>query len=363
MLEKTWRWTAAWAIGAVLAGVPTVSLSAQDQALTRASTHPAGNLVPRPLFRDPVFDAPTDPVLCYNAEQGMWFMYYTQRRATTENAPGVSWVHGTKIGIATSSDGGATWTYQGTANIDYGEDEHPGQTTYWAPEVIWHDGLYHMFLSYVPGIFDNWNHPRQIVHLTSTDGISWTTVGPIDLGSDRVIDASVIQLPDGTWRMWYKDERQSSALCSADSPDLYHWTTRGRAVRNQQGEGPKVIHWQGRYWLIADTWRTGMKVWSSDDAAHWVPQAATLVGSHGDAVVSGGRAWWFYFGGPRIPDTPGYRRGAGESGSGGAPRTRVPGRSTQIDVVELHVVDGTLIADDPNQPTYIDLRAERESER
>ncbi len=65
----------------------------------------------------------------------------------------------------------------------------------------------------------------------------------------------MIQLPDGTWRMWYKDERRSSTLCSADSPDLYHWTTHGPAIPDQKGEGPKVIDWQGEYWLIADTWR------------------------------------------------------------------------------------------------------------
>jgi hypothetical protein len=35
---------------------------------------PAGKPAPRPLYRDPPLDAPTDPVLCYNAEQGKWFM-------------------------------------------------------------------------------------------------------------------------------------------------------------------------------------------------------------------------------------------------------------------------------------------------
>ncbi len=168
---------------------------------------PRGKLVPRPLYRDPPFDAPTDPVLCFNAEQKKWFMYYTARRATAENTPGVTWVHGSKIGMAESSDGGATWTYRGPADIRYGQDEHPNDYTYWAPEVIWHDGLYRMYLSFVPGIFTDWNHPRQIVYLTSPDGVKWDTVGPVDLKSDRVIDACVIQAPGGAWRMWYKDER------------------------------------------------------------------------------------------------------------------------------------------------------------
>ncbi len=119
-----------------------------------------GKLVPRPLYQDPPFDAPTDPVLCFNQKQNKWFMYYTARRAKAENAPGVQWIHGSNIGMAESSDGGATWTYRGTADINYGKDDHPNDYTYWAPEVIWHDGFYHMYLSYVPGIFNDWNPPR-----------------------------------------------------------------------------------------------------------------------------------------------------------------------------------------------------------
>ncbi len=122
---------------------------------------PAGKLAPRPLYRDPPFDAPTDPVLNFNAEQNKWFMYYTQRRATAPNAPGVSWVHGTHIGMAESTDGGATWNYRGEAKITYGQDAHPNDYTYWAPEVIWFQGAYHMYLTYVPGTFSDWGHPRR----------------------------------------------------------------------------------------------------------------------------------------------------------------------------------------------------------
>ena len=135
-------------------------------------------------------------------------------------------------------------------------------------------------------------------------------------------------------------------MCSsdlyADSPDLFHWEAKGNAVTDRNGEGPKVIHWQGKYWLIADTWATGMRVWSSDDCLHWTPQDETLIGSHGDVVISGGRAWWFYFGGPQ---PAGPRR-----------------RSTAINVVELSVADGKLMAGDPARPTWIDLKPVREAE-
>jgi hypothetical protein len=97
--------------------------------------------------------------------------------------PGVTWVHGSNIGMAESSDGGATWVYRGIAGISYGKDTHPDDYTYGAPEVIWFKGTYHMYLSYVPGIFTDWNHPREIVHLTSNDGVKWDTVSKLDLGS------------------------------------------------------------------------------------------------------------------------------------------------------------------------------------
>lgn len=84
----------------------------------------SGKLAPRPLFRDPPFAAPTDPVICFNAEQNKWLMYYTQRRATATNSPGVTWIHGCEIGIAESTDG-VNWRYRGTADIDYGKETHP----------------------------------------------------------------------------------------------------------------------------------------------------------------------------------------------------------------------------------------------
>ena len=313
--------------------------------IIRQRTDLDSRFAPRPLYRDPVFDAPTDPVLCFNAEANKWFMYYTARRGnlSEQEAPGVTWIHGTRIGVAESSDAGATWTYCGTAEIDYGPDVPADARTYWAPEVIWADGAYHMFLSYVPGVFENWNHPREIVHLTSKDGLKWETRGRVDLGSPRVIDACVMRLPGGTWRMWYKDETRPKSLVYADSTDLKNWEPRGNAVTEFNGEGAKVFRWKGAYWLVADCWSNGVRVWRSDDATDWKLQEPELLGRHGDVVVSGDRAWWFYFDGPHRP--------AGN------------GRTTAINVIELFVEDGKLLPGDPAQPTSIDLSLRREDER
>ena len=299
---------------------------------------PPGRLAPKPLFRDPVHDGAADPVLIWNRRARKWFMLYTNRRANDAAAAGVTWVHGTRIGVAESADGGATWKYRGTAEIGYG----PADYTHWAPDVVHHAGTYHMFLTVVPGVFKDWNATRDIVHLTSRDLLKWKYESTLKLASDKVIDASVMRLPDGTWRMWYNNERDKKSIYYADSPDLYRWRDRGKAL-GERGEGPKVFRWKERYWMVIDVWR-GLAIHGSDDLLKWTRQPKNIleepgrgaddevIGGHADVVVSGGRAFLFYF------THPG-RRG---------PRAKEDGyeqRRSSIQVVELEYKDGQITCD------------------
>ena len=118
--------------------------------------------LPSPLFRDPIYDCPTDPTVIWNEKEEQWYLLYTQRRAT--DVPiGVSWVHGTALGVATSRDG-TKWLYRGTLE---GLDIEPGHNTFWAPEIIEAGGLYHM---YVPPTSDRTftkrvgSTPRWMLH-------------------------------------------------------------------------------------------------------------------------------------------------------------------------------------------------------
>jgi beta-xylosidase len=302
----------------------------------------------KPLFRDPVHDGAADPVVRWNRQESKWFMFYTNRRANLEDAQGVDWVHGTRIGIAESTDAGASWTYRGTANIDHGEADY----SYWAPEVVEHQGLYHMYLTVVPGTFTDWSGTRDIVHLTSTNLLDWAYRSTLKLASDRVIDACVFPLSDGTWRMWYNNERDGKSIYAADSPDLYTWTDRGKVVGDRPGEGPVVFHWRDHYWMVVDSWQ-GLGVYRADDAEHWERQPGNLLeqpgagtddqvkGGHPDVVVSGDRAFLFYF------THPG-RRGPDADANG------YEQRRSSIQVVELGLKDGWLACDrDP--PTRIRL--------
>lgn len=258
-------------------------------------------MAPAPLFRDPIFDGPTDPTIIYNYQEKSWWIIYTARRA---NVPchNVSWVHGTDLGVASSSDNGKTWLYRGTLNMEAIE---PGRNTYWAPEVLYHNGLYHMFVSYITGVPDNWNWGRKILHYTSENLWDWKFEAQLHLESSRIIDACVHPTPEG-WRMWYKDEDDHSHTHYADSPDLYHWEHKGIATCDQAQEGPNVFTLNGKYWMIADVW-DGQAVYSSEDLLNWKRQEGTIMAGagirkedtnrahHADVLVVDDHAYIFYF--------------------------------------------------------------------
>ncbi|WP_181306052.1 family 43 glycosylhydrolase [Rufibacter sp. XAAS-G3-1] len=306
--------------------------------------------VAKPLFTDPIYDGAADPVVIYHKKEKKWFMLYTNRRATDEKAEGVTWVHGTRIGIAESTDGGATWKYRDTANINY---RPVAAYTHWAPDVIEHDGVFHMYLTYVPGIFTDWNHPRHIIHLTSKDLFNWDYQSTLPLVTDKVIDASVFRLPDGTWRLWYNNERDGKSIYYADSKDLYHWQDKGKALQ-ARGEGPKVFKWKDHYWMIIDAWK-GLQVFKSNDLLNWQAQEERLleepgqgtddqaIGGHPDVVVNGDKAYLFYFTHP------------GRSKANPAPSTSVAAKRSVIQLVELEYANGHLTCD-RDKPTYISLK-------
>jgi beta-xylosidase len=315
-----------------------LSLPAQDSASSPAAV---------PLFRDPIHDGAADPVLIWNRARKTWWMFYTNRRADIDDTTGVRWVHGTRIGIAQSADGGAHWNYVGEANIPFGQPDY----TFWAPEVIDVDGTYHMFLTVVPGTFSDWNAERHILHLTSTDLVHWKPLAYLDLASDRTIDPCVFRLPDGTWRLWYKNERDGSKIYFSDSPDLVHWTAKGIAIPTR-GEGPVVFQWHGLYWLIEDAW-DGLGAFRSTDLTTWTRQPDNLLrvpgtqptdraqGNHPDVVVdASGHAWLFYF--------------TQQSGSDAKPGDPNWKRHSVIHVTELHEAAGTLTVD-RNAPANIHM--------
>jgi hypothetical protein len=317
--------------------------------LSAVAQQPTAAAAPKPLFRDPVHDGAADAALIWNQHQKQWWMFYTNRRAdqATGDPHDVAWVHATRLGIATSSNHGLTWSYKGVAEIPYGDATY----THWAPDVErWH-GRYHMFLTIVPGTFKDWTAPRFIIHLTSKDLEHWKFESKLELGSDRVIDPCLFQLADGAWRIWYKDERDHSHIHTADSRDLKHWTLKGTAISDRSGEGPKVFHWRDAYWMITDVWK-GLGVYRSMDLVHWIPQADNILrtpgtlptdrseGHHCDVVLANGRAFIFYF--------------THQMGADLDPKLAHSHERTVLQVAELQDKDGVLMVD-RDQPVAVDL--------
>jgi hypothetical protein len=304
---------------------------------------------PKPLYRDPVHDGAADPSLIWNRAEKKWMMFYTDRRAdlSSSDPKDVAWVHGTQIGITESKDGGTTWTYAGTAKIPYGKPDY----TFWAPDLVWDHGQYHMFVVVVPGIFHDWNAPREIIHLTSKNLASWKFESKLTLSSNRAIDPYILKLNNDSWRMWYKDEDDHSSIHYVDSSDLYQWTAGGVAINDRPCEGPIVFRWKGSIWMIVDPWN-GLGVYKSSDALHWTPQKENILagagdlptdrseGHHADVAISKDRAFLYYF--------------VQQEGQDMLPNKPESANRSVLQIVELTEQDGQLKAD-RNRPTYVSL--------
>lgn len=299
------------------------------------------NIPEAPLYRDPIYDAPTDPVVIWNREEKCWWMLYTQRRSGYHSV-GVAHIHGTAIGIASSEDG-SRWLYRGTLpNLDF----EPGHNTFWAPEVIWAEGKYHMYVSYITGIPTDWNRPRHIVHYTAENLWNWKFESVLNLSSDRVIDACVYPTGGGRYKMWYKDEKHDSHTYSAISSDLYHWQVCGEEIACNSHEGPNVFELGNKKWMITDEWK-GLGVYDTEDFTHWNRQGVILrdggnrewdgvMANHADVVISGENGYIFYFTHPFFKNEDRHRDGyvTGEDEN-----------RTCIQVAKLEVIDGKLVCD------------------
>jgi hypothetical protein len=164
-----------------------------------------------------------------------------------------------------------------------------------------------MFVVYYRGTRSHWGGSPAIHHYTSRNLWDWKHIGPLQLSSDRVIDATLFQLKNGKFRMWYKDETRGANTMMSESDDLFKWTTKADkpTIGGQAHEGPKVFEFKGHYWMLTDEWQ-GMRVYRSSDLEHWEKQGLILdkassrpedspSGAHGDVVVVNDKAYVFYF--------------------------------------------------------------------
>jgi sucrose-6-phosphate hydrolase SacC (GH32 family) len=168
-------------------------------ALVSAQSNTKLHEAKAPLFRDPIFDGAADPVMVWNREEKSWWMLYTQRRANVET-PGVSYCYGNDIGIASSKDNGQTWAYRGALDLNI----ERGKNTFWAPDIIYDKGTYHMFVVYIRGTYTNWGGDAKLAHYTSKNLWDWKFLNYLKTPKSNIIDATLMQMPDKKWHIWYK---------------------------------------------------------------------------------------------------------------------------------------------------------------
>lgn len=108
-----------------------------------------GLFYPRaPYIYDPISKDVGDPTILFNHASGEAWVFYTQR--DTMKAEGPGWYHGCDIGMQSSQFNGFSWLYRGVAE---GLNTYrPGRNTFWAPEVVFHEGVYHMFVTFNVGV-------------------------------------------------------------------------------------------------------------------------------------------------------------------------------------------------------------------
>lgn len=222
---------------------------------------------PAPLFEDPLFNSAKDGTVVWNPKCNEWWFIYMQIR-NGHDEPDVSVHHGTTFGIATSPDG-VSWTYKGMAE---GLDEYPGTNTWWAPEVVYVDGVFHGYFSFVEGRPCSWTGDRVIKHMISDDMLHWRFVNQVTgVGSCRCLDACVYPLPSGEWGMWYKDEVHNNTGF-AKSTDLCSFTHVGAIDPDTPPvEGCDIFQWKGYYWMMGDDVPSynGLRVYRSIDCENW----------------------------------------------------------------------------------------------
>lgn len=201
-----------------------------------------------------------------------------------------------------------------------------------------------MIVTYIKGVYEDWEGQAQVFHYESKDLTNWKWLNPTGLSG--YIDASVFQMPDKTWKLWYS----KGVTYSSTSKDLMNWTAIDDPVVNARGhEAPIVFYYDNSYWLITDPnsdGYVGLDVFRSTDATHWEFNNTILntpgvrlddidQGRHADVKVVNGKMYIFYFTHPgRV-----YPNEKDEDPD----KNRWRYRRSSLQVAELELKDGKMI--------------------
>lgn len=281
------------------------------------AVHKSDTAVPAPLFTDPHYNGSCDPEVVWSPKTEAWWIFYTARRATRIQGTYV----GTPIGAISSKDL-REWTFEGYLSFDGHKGMPDMPRTYWAPGILRKGDQFHMFVTYKDNAKPPWGGKGVIRHyVASADKMleGWKLVGVPEFQQPDPIDVSLIATDDG-YRAYYR-VGGNGGIQWATSPDLQHWTNKGRcpgdvnAAASQRGfgyqEAPYVFRWRDCYWMLTDPHK-GLAVYDSPDGVEWELQGLILEepgersqdttrARHPSVAVVGDRALIFYHTEPNRP--------------------------------------------------------------
>jgi Glycosyl hydrolases family 43 len=283
------------------------------------------DFLPVPAFADPHYCGSCDPEVVWNPFEKVWSIYYTGRRP----ALGMSSSCGNPIGVASSKDM-KKWTFRGYCIFDGKGGLPDGDQTFWAPGVIVSGKNAHMFVTYKADATPPWGTGGCIAHYVApiSDMINgWKRVD-VTISEDNCLDANVIKLPNGTFRMYYvggynnPESKGRRTIRYAESPDLMSWTIKGEVQGdvNKESitsipyqEGVYVFLYNKRYYMIADPHK-GLSTYSSEDGVVWKYHGQIMQGGtsprlldwsqarHPSVLIKGKKVYIVYHVEPFRPD-------------------------------------------------------------
>ncbi|MCT2583942.1 FG-GAP-like repeat-containing protein [Actinophytocola gossypii] len=205
------------------------------------------------------------------------------------------------FGHATAPTPNGPWTKQPFALT---ADPAAGESHIWAPHVIHHDGVYHMF--YAAGTPD---HAAYRMHLaTSTDLTTWTRSPANPLFTDGFDARDPMVTRIGTqWVMYYTANSTPTGgnhqVAYRTSTNLTDWSAKRVAFQHPASgtfggptESPFVM-WRGGWWYLSVCCDPGYKdtrVYRSRDPFHFsVDDLAGRIDAHAAEIVTepNGATW------------------------------------------------------------------------
>lgn len=236
--------------------------------------------IPSPIYADPYYCGSCDPEIIWNEYKNEWMIFYTSRRPAT----GLSATCGNPIGVCTSKDL-VKWEFKGYCLFDGKGGKPDSEQTYWAPGIIVDGDKAHMFVTYKEDATPPWGTGGCIAHYIAPIGdmiSGWKRVD-VSIGEDNCLDASVIKLSDGNFRMYYvgginnPGTKGRKTIRYAESKDLITWDIKGNVmgdVNNKKvhninyQEAVYVFKYKKMFYMLTDPHK-GLSTYSSKDGITW----------------------------------------------------------------------------------------------